>query len=112
MPSKTELWSARVAHLARHGQPLGVTTGGVTIDMATVLRHKREMVRHEVELHRQNFTATGTELIVGDGRFVGPKTLEVNLDSGMRVLTGDQVFLNLGTQPALPGIPGLKDAGL
>ena len=79
--------------------------------MATVLRHKREMVRHEVELHRQNFTATGTELIVGDGRFVGPKTLEVNLDSGMRVLTGDQVFLNLGTQPAIPGIPGLKDAG-
>ena len=45
MPSKTELWSARVAHLARHGQPLGVTTDGVTIDMATVLRHKREMVR-------------------------------------------------------------------
>jgi pyruvate/2-oxoglutarate dehydrogenase complex dihydrolipoamide dehydrogenase (E3) component len=110
MPSKTELWSARVAHLARHGQPLGVTTGGVTIDMATVLGHKREMVRHEVELHRQNFTSTGTELIVGDGRFVGSKTLEVNLGSGMRVLTGDQVFLNLGTQPAMPGIPGLKDA--
>ena len=111
MPSKTELWSARVAHLARHGQPLGVTTGGVTIDMATVLRHKREMVRHEVELHRQNFTATGTELIVGYGRFVAPKTLEVTLDGGMRVLTGDQVFLNLGTQPAIPLIPGLKDAG-
>ena len=81
MPSKTELWSARVAHLARHGRPLGVTTGGVTIDMATVLRHKREMVRHEVELHRQNFTATGTELIVGHGRFVAPKTLEVTLGS-------------------------------
>jgi pyruvate/2-oxoglutarate dehydrogenase complex dihydrolipoamide dehydrogenase (E3) component len=29
----------------------------------------------------------------------------------MRVLTGDQVFLNLGTQPAIPAIPGLKDAG-
>ncbi len=28
----------------------------------------------------------------------------------MRVLTGDQVFLNLGTQPAIPAIPGLKDA--
>jgi pyruvate/2-oxoglutarate dehydrogenase complex dihydrolipoamide dehydrogenase (E3) component len=57
MPSKTELWSARVAHLARHGQPFGVTTGGITIDMPTVLRHKRDMVRHEVELHMQNFTA-------------------------------------------------------
>ena len=110
MPSKTELWSARVAHLARHGQPFGVTTDGVTIDMPTVLRHKRDMVRHEIELHMQNFTATGTELIVGHGRFVAPKTLEVSQDGGTRVLTGDQVFLNLGTQPAIPPIAGLKDA--
>ena len=110
MPSKTELWSARVAHLARHGQPLGVTAGGVTIDMATVLRHKRAMVRHEFELHMQNFTATGTELLVGHGRFVAPKTLEVSLEGGTRVLTGDRVFLNLGTHAAIPPITGLKDA--
>src|SRR5690242_1520405 len=110
MPSKTELWSARVAHLARHGQPFGVTTGGVTIDMAMVLRHKRDMVRHEVELHMQNFTATGTELIVGHGRFVAPKTLEVSREGGTRILTGDRVFLNLGTQPAIPPIAGLKVA--
>jgi pyruvate/2-oxoglutarate dehydrogenase complex dihydrolipoamide dehydrogenase (E3) component len=110
MPSKTELWSARVAHLARHGQPFGVTTDSITIDMPTVLRRKREMVRHEVELHMQNFTATGTELIVGHGRFVAPKTLEVSLEGGTRILTGDQVFLNLGTQPAIPPVMGLKDA--
>ena len=110
MPSKTELWSARAAHLARSAQSLGVTTEGVTIDMPTVLRHKRDMVRHEVELHLQNFTATGTELIIGHGRFVAPKTLEVTLEGRTRVLTGDQVFLNLGTQPAIPPITGLKDA--
>ena len=110
MPSKTELWSARVAHLARHGQPLGVTAGGVTIDMATVLRHKRAMVRHEFELHMQNFTATGTELLVGHGRFVAPKTLEVSLEGGTRVLTGDRIFLNLGTHAAIPPITGLKEA--
>src|SRR5258707_5516442 len=110
MRSKTELWSARVAPLARHGEPFGVATGGITIDMPTVLRHKRDMVRHEVELHLQNFTATGTELIIGHGRFVAPKTLEVTLEGRTRVLTGDQVFLNLGTQPAIPPITGLKDA--
>src|SRR5437763_2082763 len=36
MPSKTELWSARLAHLARHGQPFGVTTGGVTTGGVTI----------------------------------------------------------------------------
>ncbi len=99
-----------MAHLARRGQPFGVTTGAITIDMPTVVRRKRDMVRHEVELHMQNFTATGTELIVGHGRFVAPKTVEVSLEGGTRILAADQVFLNLGTQPAIPPITGLKDA--
>ena len=111
MPSKTEVWSARVAHLAQHGAQFGVTTGSVTTDMATVLRRKRAMVSREVDLHLQNFRATGTELIVGDGRFVAPKTLEVRLkDGGTRVLAGEQVFLNIGTHPAIPAIPGLEAA--
>ncbi len=40
-----------------------------------------------------------------------PKTLEVALnDGGTRALTGDRVFLNVGTLAAIPNIPGLKDA--
>jgi pyruvate/2-oxoglutarate dehydrogenase complex dihydrolipoamide dehydrogenase (E3) component len=101
---------ARVAHLAQHGAQFGVTTGSVTTDMATVLRRKRDMVSREVDLHLQNFRATGTELIVGDGRFVAPKTLEVRLNDGTRVLAGDQVFLNIGTHPAVPNVPGLEAA--
>jgi pyruvate/2-oxoglutarate dehydrogenase complex dihydrolipoamide dehydrogenase (E3) component len=111
MPSKTEVWSARVAHLAQHGAQFGVITGSVTTDMATVLRRKRAMVSREVDLHLQNFRATGTELIVGDGRFVAPKTLEVRLnDGGTRELAGEQVFLNIGTHPAVPNVPGLEAA--
>ena len=111
MPSKTEIWSARVAHLARQGSRFGVASGSVTTDMATVLQRKRDMVRREVDLHLQNFAATGAELIVGDGRFVAPKTLEVRLnDGGTRVLAGDEVFLNIGTHPAMPAISGLEAA--
>src|SRR5262249_25266419 len=43
------------------------------------------------------------------GRFVAPKTLEVQLnDGGTRLLSGDRVFLNLGTHAAIPPIPGLE----
>jgi pyruvate/2-oxoglutarate dehydrogenase complex dihydrolipoamide dehydrogenase (E3) component len=67
------------------------------------------MVTREVEFHLQNYKATGAELIMGSGRFVAPKTLEVHLnDGGTRVLAGDQVFLNLGSHAAIPGIPGLE----
>jgi pyruvate/2-oxoglutarate dehydrogenase complex dihydrolipoamide dehydrogenase (E3) component len=50
-------------------------------------------------------------LIMGAGRFVAPKTLEVQLnDGGTRVLAGDQVFVNVGTHAAIPSVPGLEAA--
>jgi pyruvate/2-oxoglutarate dehydrogenase complex dihydrolipoamide dehydrogenase (E3) component len=111
MPSKNEIWSARVAYLARHAAEFGTVTGSITTDMATVRQRKRDMVNREVAQHLENYKASGTELIMGSGRFVAPKTLEVHLnDGGTRVLAGDRVFLNIGSHAAIPDISGLKDA--
>jgi pyruvate/2-oxoglutarate dehydrogenase complex dihydrolipoamide dehydrogenase (E3) component len=111
LPSKNEIWSARVAHLAHHAAQFGTLTGPVTIDMAKVRQRKRDMVEREIALHLQNYRESGAELIMGSGRFVAPKTLAVQLnDGGTRLLAGDQVFLNLGTHATIPGIPGLEAA--
>ena len=111
MPSKNEIWSAKVAHLAHHAGQFGTVPGPVETDMAAVLQRKRDMVNHEIELHLQNYRSSGAELIMGRGRFVAPRTIEVHLnDGGTRVLAGERVFLNLGTHPAVPDIPGLKEA--
>jgi pyruvate/2-oxoglutarate dehydrogenase complex dihydrolipoamide dehydrogenase (E3) component len=111
LPSKNEIWSARVAHLARLGAQFGVATGRVTTDMATVRQRKRNMVNREIDAHLQNYKATGAQLIMGSGRFVAPKTLEVRLnDGGTRVLAGDRVFINVGTHAAIPDVPGLESA--
>ncbi len=75
MPSKNEIWSARVAHLAHHAGQFGIVAGLVETDMAAVRQRKSDMVNREIELHRQNNRATGVELIMGNGRFVAPKTL-------------------------------------
>jgi pyruvate/2-oxoglutarate dehydrogenase complex dihydrolipoamide dehydrogenase (E3) component len=59
----------------------------------------------------QQYKTTGAELIMGTGRFVAPRTLEVRLnDGGTRELAGDQVFLNVGTHAAIPSVPGLEAA--
>jgi pyruvate/2-oxoglutarate dehydrogenase complex dihydrolipoamide dehydrogenase (E3) component len=112
LPSKNEIWSARVAYLAHHAGQFGtIIAGPVTTDMAKVRQRKRDMVNREIALHLQNYKTSGAELIMGTGRFAAPKTLEVHLnDGGTRVLTGDQVFLNIGTHAAIPGIPGLEAA--
>jgi pyruvate/2-oxoglutarate dehydrogenase complex dihydrolipoamide dehydrogenase (E3) component len=44
LPSKNEIWSAKVAYLVHHAAQFGTMTGPVTIDMATVRRRKRNMV--------------------------------------------------------------------
>src|SRR5438046_4837383 len=111
LPSKNEIWSAKVAHLVHHAAQFGTVTGPVAIDMATVRQRKRAMVDDLVAMHVQNYKTSGAELIMGAGCFVAPKTLEVRLiDGGTRVLAGDQVFLNVGTHAAIPSIPGLEAA--
>src|ERR1700761_4629489 len=44
LPSKNEIWSAKVADLIRHADQFGVVTGSFAVDMAKVLARKREMV--------------------------------------------------------------------
>ena len=89
MPSKNEISSAKVAQLARHGESYGTLTGPVSVDMATVRWRKREMVERQIAKHVQIYRTSGAELIMGRGRFLAPKILEVKLnDGGTRVLAG------------------------
>ena len=81
LPSKNEIWSARVAHLARHGNRFGVNPGSITIDMAAVRRRKRAMVEREVVLQTQ---------IAEANRFRSPvaESVRLSLTHGARTGTG------------------------
>lgn len=111
LPSKNEIWSAKVAHLARHAGEFGTIAGPVSIDMEAVRRRKREMVEALVAIHLKNYRETGAQLVMGEARFTSPETLEVRLnDGGSRTIVGERVFLNLGTHAAIPPTPGLREA--
>src|SRR5580658_10366219 len=82
LPSKNEVWSAKVADLVHHAASFGMVPGPTTIDMARVRQRKRDMVGGLVAMHVDKYKASGAELIMGAGRFVAPKTLEVRLNDG------------------------------
>jgi pyruvate/2-oxoglutarate dehydrogenase complex dihydrolipoamide dehydrogenase (E3) component len=111
LPSKNVIHSAKVASLvARHAE-FGIKTGPFAIDMARVYDRKREMVEGIVKFHLDRYQASGAELIWGDGTFVAPNTIHVDLrDGGERVLTADRVFVDVGTHATVPDIPGLREA--
>ena len=111
MPSKNMLWSARVAHLVQNAAQFGTLADAVKIDMRKVRSRKQDMIDREIEFHLNAYKTSGAELIMGSGRFVGPKTIEVTLnDGGTRLLSGDDVVINIGTHAAIPNIPGLEAA--
>jgi pyruvate/2-oxoglutarate dehydrogenase complex dihydrolipoamide dehydrogenase (E3) component len=84
----------------------GTITGPVTTDMAKVRQRKRDMVEREIAAHLAPFKSSGAELVMGSGNFVAPKSLEVQLnDGGTRRLTGDKVFIDVGSHAAMPSIP-------
>jgi len=111
LPSKNVIRSAKANWFARHGAEYGIQTGSVSTDMKGVLNRKRKMVESGVQFHLDRFKATGAELIRGEARFVAPKTVEVRLnEGGRRTITGDRVFLDLGSRAAVPDLPGLTAA--
>lgn len=112
LPSKNVIHGAKVAELCRRAEEFGTATGYIRTDMAVVLKRKRNMVEGLIAMHLDKFRDSGAELIMGVGRFVAPKTIEVSLkDGGIRQLTADRVFLDLGTHATVFPVPGLADAG-
>jgi pyruvate/2-oxoglutarate dehydrogenase complex dihydrolipoamide dehydrogenase (E3) component len=93
LPSKNIVQSARVASYFRRGKEFGSLTDSFHIDMSVVRERKRAMVSRLNDMYLQNFKQTGAEFILGSGRFVGPKTLEVSLADGTtRRLRGANVY--------------------
>ena len=109
MPSKNVIWSAKVASLSGRGPEFGLPSAS-TVDMAAVRRRKRKMVEDMVNVHLDRYKLeSNVQLIMGEGRFVGPKRLEVKTNDGtVRLVEGDRVFLNVGTRAAIPDIPDLR----
>lgn len=108
-PTKTIIASGRVAHLARRAGDYGVQVGPVSIDLGKVRQRKRDIVNSFRSGSERRLTETeGLDLIFGEARFSGPKTLEVALkEGGSRSIGAEQIFLNTGTRPALPRIEGI-----
>ncbi|HUS13477.1 MAG TPA: mercuric reductase [Chloroflexia bacterium] len=111
IPTKTLVQSAKVAELSRRAAALGLRVGFAGVDAAGLRQHKRAVVAEMVARNQANFDHSGMTLLIGTARFTGPRELDVSLPSGdVRRLAADQVFINTGTRPALPPIPGLAAA--
>jgi pyruvate/2-oxoglutarate dehydrogenase complex dihydrolipoamide dehydrogenase (E3) component len=111
LPSKNIIHSAKVASYFSRSEEFGITKDNVRINMSAVRDRKRKMVDGLIDVHLANFKASGAELILESGRFVGPSTLQASLNDGRtRLLRGRKVIIGTGTRASIPNIPGLAEA--
>jgi pyruvate/2-oxoglutarate dehydrogenase complex dihydrolipoamide dehydrogenase (E3) component len=106
-PTKTMIASARVAHVARRGDPYGVRTRDVEIDLPRVVARKREIVSSFRSGSENALARAGVELIRGDARFTGARTIHTAAEDTDRDITADIVVIDTGLRPAVPSIDGL-----
>jgi pyruvate/2-oxoglutarate dehydrogenase complex dihydrolipoamide dehydrogenase (E3) component len=111
LPSKNVIHSAQVASSFERGPEFGMLTDKWSVSMPRVRARKREMVEGLLQIHRDNFARNKVEVVMGEGRFISDRTLNVSLlGGGERVLHADQVFLNVGTRAEIPNLPGMAEA--
>lgn len=111
LPSKNIIHSAKVVDYFRRSKEFGIVDDGFTIEMSGVRERKRKMVVGLNEMYMENYRKTGGQFILGAGRFIAPRTVEVTLaDGSTRQLRGRDVIVSTGTRATLDAIPGLAEA--
>ena len=111
LPSKNVIHGAKVADYFRRGADFGIVHGDWKVDMSTVRERKRRMVDGLVEMHLAKYRESGAELVMGQGRFVAPKTIEVALNAGgTRTLRGQTVIIDTGSRARMDDTAGLAEA--
>jgi len=108
VPTKRLVRSALIASLVRRAPEFGVITEGMRIDFPAVMASMRETRKRIGEKDDpERFRKMGVDVIFGEGAFIDGATFEVN----GRALAGRRFLIATGSSPAMPPVPGLKEAG-
>ena len=111
LPSKNIIHSAKVASYFARAAEFGIESRGYSIDMAAVTGRKRKMVKELVDIHIRNYDSSGVDLILGQGHFIGPRLLQIDMpDGSTRQVLGKKVVIGTGTRASVDKIPGLAAA--
>jgi pyruvate/2-oxoglutarate dehydrogenase complex dihydrolipoamide dehydrogenase (E3) component len=111
LPSKNVIHSAKVAQYFQRGAEFGMIHSDWRVDMAGVNAHRQKLVDGNLQVHLANYAKSHAEIVMGFGRFIAEKTVEVALNAGgTRTLRSDRIFIDTGSRATIEPIPGLAEA--
>ncbi|HSF68285.1 MAG TPA: mercuric reductase [Nitrospiraceae bacterium] len=113
VPSKGIIRAARAWADLRNSEEFGLhIPPGVKYDFGAAMARMRKLrarISHTDSVHR--YTKLGVDVYIGNGRFTGADTIQIEGPSGNRTLTFAKAVVCSGARASAPPTPGLKEAG-
>ena len=109
VPSKCIIRSSRVVADLREANQFGIRVPkGMEVDFRAVMERMRS-IRARISAHdsARRFKDLGVDLFLGEGKFSGPDTLEVD----GKTLRFKKAVIATGTRPVHPSIEGISETG-
>ena len=108
-PTKSMIACGAAAHIIANSQEWGITVSDFKVDLEKIVARKNKVVESFRGGATKGMEKTeGLSIIYGEAVFTGDKTLKVNLkDGGQEEITAPHIFINTGTLPKIPPVPGL-----
>jgi dihydrolipoamide dehydrogenase len=108
-PTKTMVSSARMMHLAKTSNALGVNIKDATLDFNAIINRKNKIVEDFRNSGLNGLLKTDNlDVIFGEASFTSNKELKIKLhDGNEQQLSADKIFINAGARPLIPNIEGL-----
>ncbi|PWV56658.1 mercuric reductase [Chitinophaga sp. S165] len=108
-PTKSMIACGAAAHIIANSEEWGITVSDFKVDLEKIVARKNKVVQSFRQGNIKGLEKTeGLTIMYGEAVFSGDKTLTVTLkDGGQEEIAADHIFLNTGTLPTIPPIPGL-----
>lgn len=109
VPSKGVIRAARAMYETRSGAEFGVRLVGEPKVTFSAAMERMRRLRAGISQHDsvERFTNLGVDVFIGNGRFIGPSSIEVD---GKQLLF-DRAVIATGARASELPVPGLKEAG-
>ncbi|MFY0254934.1 mercuric reductase [Chitinophaga sp. 30R24] len=107
-PTKAMIACAQVARIVYTSKEWGINSQGFTVDLPFIVGRKNNIVDTFRDSTAQGLQLEGVTIFMGTAAFTGNKTIRVTgFNNEITMLTAAYIFINTGTSPFIPPIPGL-----
>ena len=108
IPSKLLLYPAEIVRTIETSKEFGIVSDIKNIDFKRVMERMRHIIYRDIDNVRQGLSqSTVVDYYPESAEFVAPYTLQV----GEVTISGKMIVLGTGSEPAIPPIDGINDAG-